>query len=78
MLAVLCREEKNYSLALKYNLEAALTPNQETRMVAKRYLEIGSIYQELNKIDSAHYYADKGLAMVTATKKNWLHAISNF
>jgi CHAT domain-containing protein len=59
----------NYEKAISLAKEATKVPNQEKRMIAKRYYTIGDYYTQLKKIDSANYYYDVGLKIVVPLQK---------
>jgi CHAT domain-containing protein len=61
-------DQSNYKKAISFALEATKVPEQEKRMIAKRYFAIGNYYRQLNKIDSASYYYNIGLKLVVPVK----------
>jgi CHAT domain-containing protein len=75
ILANVYQQQYKYNEAIKCIYEAILTPDQEPRMIAKQYCELGNIYKILNKLDSAKYCIDAGLKIVTPmhmVSGNWM------
>jgi CHAT domain-containing protein len=54
--------------AIQYYLTATKVNGQEKRMIAKTFLDLGWIYYELKKKDSAFYYLDQGFALLIPLK----------
>jgi CHAT domain-containing protein len=63
-------ENSNAKDALAHYMQAANTPNQEKRTIAKTYLSISNIYYNNLKKDSANFYIDKALQLIIPTKNN--------
>lgn len=79
ILSDLYQEQQEFLKAIQSSLNAIATPEQETRMIAKRYLAIAESYKAMHKNDSSLFYIDKGLEMVTPTirKNGKLHVITS-